>query len=300
MSNNYPRDLIGYGEQPPHANWPNKAKLALQFVINYEEGAENCVLHGDTHSETFLSEIVGAQAFSGRHLSMESLYEYGSRAGFWRLHRLFTKHALPVTVFGVTMALQRHPEAVQAMLRSGWEIASHAMRWIHFQDMSIAEERQQIAESIMLHEALTGSKPVGWYTGRTSPNTLALIAERDDILYCADSYADDLPYYDKHYSRPLLMVPYTLDTNDMRFASPQGFNTGEDFYQYLKDAFDVLYEEGETHPKMLSIGLHCRIIGRPARLKALERFIQYVKQHQDVWVCTRQQIAEHWQQHFAP
>jgi peptidoglycan/xylan/chitin deacetylase (PgdA/CDA1 family) len=231
---------------------------------------------------------------------MESLYEYGSRAGFWRLHRLFTKHALPVTVFGVTMALQRHPEAVQAMLRSGWEIASHAMRWIHFQDMSIAEERQQIAESIMLHEALTGSKPVGWYTGRTSPNTLALIAERDDILYCADSYADDLPYYDKHYSRPLLMVPYTLDTNDMRFASPQGFNTGEDFYQYLKDAFDVLYEEGETHPKMLSIGLHCRIIGRPARLKALERFIQYVKQHQDVWVCTRQQIAEHWQQHFAP
>lgn len=300
MSNNYPRDLIGYGEQPPHANWPNKAKLALQFVINYEEGAENCVLHGDTHSETFLSEIVGAQAFSGRHLSMESLYEYGSRAGFWRLHRLFTKHALPVTVFGVTMALQRHPEAVQAMLRSGWEIASHAMRWIHFQDMSIAEERQQIAESIMLHEALTGSKPVGWYTGRTSPNTLALIAERDDILYCADSYADDLPYYDNHYSRPLLMVPYTLDTNDMRFASPQGFNTGEDFYQYLKDAFDVLYEEGETHPKMLSIGLHCRIIGRPARLKALERFIQYVKQHQDVWVCTRQQIAEHWQQHFAP
>lgn len=300
MSNNYPRDLIGYGEQPPHANWPNKAKLALQFVINYEEGAENCVLHGDTHSETFLSEIVGAQAFSGRHLSMESLYEYGSRAGFWRLHRLFTKHALPVTVFGVTMALQRHPEAVQAMLRSGWEIASHAMRWIHFQDMPIAEERQQIAESIMLHEALTGSKPVGWYTGRTSPNTLALIAERDDILYCADSYADDLPYYDNHYSRPLLMVPYTLDTNDMRFASPQGFNTGEDFYQYLKDAFDVLYEEGETHPKMLSIGLHCRIIGRPARLKALERFIQYVKQHQDVWVCTRQQIAEHWQQHFAP
>jgi allantoinase len=300
MSNNYPRDLIGYGEQPPHANWPNKAKLALQFVINYEEGAENCVLHGDTHSETFLSEIVGAQAFNGRHLSMESLYEYGSRAGFWRLHRLFTKHALPVTVFGVTMALQRHPEAVQAMLRSGWEIASHAMRWIHFQDMPIAEERQQIVESIMLHEALTGSKPVGWYTGRTSPNTLALIAERDDILYCADSYADDLPYYDNHYSRPLLMVPYTLDTNDMRFASPQGFNTGEDFYQYLKDAFDVLYEEGETHPKMLSIGLHCRIIGRPARLKALERFIQYVKQHQDVWVCTRQQIAEHWQQHFAP
>jgi allantoinase len=300
MSNNsdYPRDLVGYGETPPQANWPNQAKLALQFVINYEEGAENCVLHGDQYSETFLSEIIGAQAFNGRHLSMESLYEYGSRAGFWRLHRLFTKYALPATVFGVAMAMQRHPEAVQAMLRSGWEIASHAMRWINFQNIPIEEERKQIDDAIMLHKTLTGSKPVGWYTGRTSPNTLALIAARDDILYCADSYADDLPYYDYHYERPLLMVPYTLDTNDMRFASPQGFNTGDDFYQYLKDAFDVLYEEGKTHPKMLSVGLHCRIIGRPARLKALERFIQYVNQHDDVWVCTRQQIAEHWQKHF--
>jgi putative urate catabolism protein len=296
----YPRDLIGYGETPPQANWPNQAKLALQFVINFEEGGENCVLHGDQHSETFLSEIIGAQAFNARHLSMESLYEYGSRAGFWRLHRLFTKYDLPVTVFGVTMALQRHPEAVQAMLRSGWEIASHAMRWIHFQDMPIEQERKHIANAIKLHKTLTGSKPLGWYTGRTSPNTLALIAARDDILYCADSYADDLPYYDRQYERPLLMVPYTLDTNDMRFASPQGFNTGDDFYHYLKDAFDVLYEEGETHPKMLSVGLHCRIIGRPARIRALERFIQYVRQHQDVWVCTRLQIAEHWQAHFAP
>jgi len=298
--NTYPRDLVGYGENPPHSKWPNKAKLALQFVINYEEGGENCVLHGDKHSETFLSEIIGATAFEDRHMSMESLYEYGSRAGFWRLYRLFNKHSLPVTVFGVAMAMQRHPEAVQAMVKCGWEIASHAMRWIHFQDMPIEQEREQMDQAINLHQALTGTKPSGWYTGRTSPNTLALVAEREDIMYCADSYADDLPYYDYHYTKPLLMVPYTLDTNDMRFASPQGFNTGNDFYEYLKDAFDVLYEEGHTSPKMLSIGLHCRIIGRPARLKALERFIDYVNQHDDVWVCTRRQIAEHWLAHFPP
>lgn len=301
MSNSdYPRDLIGYGETPPHARWPNHAKIALQFVINYEEGGENCVLHGDDQSETFLSEIIGAQAYQDRHLSMESLYEYGSRAGFWRLHRLFTKHQLPVTVFGVTMAMERHPEAVNAMLNAGWEIASHAMRWIHFQHMPIEQERQQIEDAIKLHATLTGSKPHGWYTGRTSPNTLALIAERDDILYCADSYADDLPYYDYHYQKPLLMVPYTLDTNDMRFASVQGFNTGDDFYAYIKDAFDVLYAEGNESPKMLSIGLHCRIIGRPGRVKALERFIDYVKGHEDVWVCTRQQIAEHWIRQYPP
>ncbi len=296
----YPRELIGYGEKPPHPKWPNNAKVALQFVINYEEGGENCVLHGDEHSETFLSEIIGAQAFNDRHLSMESLYEYGSRAGFWRLHRLFNKYSLPVTVFGVTMAMQRHPEAVEAMLRSGWEIASHAMRWIHFQDMPIEQERKLIEEAVLLHETLTGSKPKGWYTGRTSPNTLDLISERDDILYCADSYADDLPYYDYHYKRSLLMVPYTLDTNDMRFASPQGFNTGNDFYEYLKDAFDVLYEEGNTQPKMLSIGLHCRIIGRPARIRALEKFIKHVLSHNDVWICTREQIAEHWLEYFPP
>lgn len=299
-ANEYPRDLIGYGEKPVHPKWPNNAKIALQFVINFEEGGENCVLHGDSHSETFLSEIIGAQAYEGRHMSMESLYEYGSRTGFWRLHRLFTKHALPVTVFGVTMAMQRHPEAVSAMLKSGWEIASHAMRWVHFQDMPEEQEEAQIDEAITLHERLTGSKPKGWYTGRTSPNTLALIAKRDDIMYCADSYADDLPYYDYHYEKPLLMVPYTLDTNDMRFASPQGFNTGDDFYQYIKDAFDVLYEEGQTQPKMLSIGLHCRIIGRPGRLKALARFLDYIASHEDVWVCTRQQIAEHWLAHYPP
>lgn len=298
MNNDYPRDLIGYGSQPPHPRWPNKAKIALQFVINYEEGGENCVLHGDKHSETFLSEIIGAQAYPDRHISMESLYEYGSRAGFWRLHRLFTKHQLPVTVFGVTMALERHPDVVKAMLDANWEIASHAMRWIHFQDMHIDDERRMMEQSITLHQTLTGTKPKGWYTGRTSPNTLALAAERDDLLYCADSYSDDLPYYDYHYDKPLLMVPYTLDTNDMRFASLQGFNTGDDFYRYLKDAFDVLYEEGESSPKMLSIGLHCRIVGRPARLKALEKFIEYVNSHDDVWVCTRQAIAEHWRDNF--
>jgi putative urate catabolism protein len=229
---------------------------------------------------------------------MESMYEYGSRAGFWRLHRLFTEYKLPITVFGVTMAMQRNPEAVHAMLDANWEIASHGMRWIHYQDMQEDTERELIDASIDLHKSLTGKKPAGWYTGRTSPNTLKLIAERDDVVYCADSYADDLPYYDKHYSKPLLMVPYTLDTNDMRFATPQGFNNGEQFYQYLKDAFDTLYAEGTTSPKMLSIGLHCRIIGRPARIMALRRFIDYVNQHSDVWVCTREDIARHWLKFF--
>ena len=294
----YPRDLIGYGANPPHPRWPGNARVAVQFVLNYEEGGENCVLHGDSHSEIFLSEIIGAQAYPDRHLSMESIYEYGSRAGFWRLHRLFTQANIPVTVFGVTMALERHPEAVKAMLDADWEIASHALRWIHFQDMDINEERAQIEESVMRHKALTGKAPAGWYTGRTSPNTLALIAERDDILYCADSYADDLPYYDTHYSKPLLVVPYTLDTNDMRFATPQGFNSGEQFFTYLKDAFDVLYEEGQEAPKMLSIGLHNRIIGRPARFAALKRFVEYVQSHDQVWCCTREQIAQHWAEHF--
>ena len=294
----YPRDLIGYGANPPHPRWPGNARVAVQFVLNYEEGGENCVLHGDSHSEIFLSEIIGAQAYPDRHLSMESIYEYGSRAGFWRLHRLFTQANIPLTVFGVTMALDRHPEVVKAMLDADWEIASHALRWIHFQDMDINEERAQIEESVMRHKALTGKVPAGWYTGRTSPNTLALIAERDDILYCADSYADDLPYYDTHYSKPLLMIPYTLDTNDMRFATPQGFNSGEQFFTYLKDAFDVLYEEGQDAPKMLSIGLHNRIIGRPARFAALKRFVEYVQSHDQVWCCTREQIAQHWAEHF--
>ncbi|MDO6710591.1 allantoinase PuuE [Aliiglaciecola sp. 2_MG-2023] len=294
----YPRDLKGYGQFPPKPKWPNKAKIAIQFVLNYEEGGENCVLHGDEFSEIFLSEIIGAKAYADRHQSMETLYEYGSRAGFWRIYRLLNELNVPVTVFGVTMALQRNPEAVEAMLASNWEIASHAMRWIDYQNMPIEKERKLIDASIHLHEKITGTNPSGWYTGRTSPNTLKLIAERDDILYCADSYADDLPYYDHHYSKPLLIVPYTLDTNDMRFATPQGFNNGEMFYQYLKDAFDTLYLEGEHSPKMLSIGLHCRIIGRPARIAALRRFIEYVQSFEDVWMCTREQIAQHWLTHF--
>ncbi|WP_166425707.1 allantoinase PuuE [Paraglaciecola sp. 20A4] len=298
MNHAYPRDLIGYGDTPPNPNWPGKAKIAVQFVLNYEEGGESSVLHGDEASEVFLSEIIGAQAYRDRHLSMESMYEYGSRAGFWRLHRLFERLNVPITVFGVTMALQRNPEAVAAMKEANWEIASHAMRWIHYQNMPEAQERKMIDASMQLHQAITGSKPKGWYTGRTSPNTLKLISQRDDLLYCADSYADDLPYYDTNHDKPLLIVPYTLDTNDMRFASAQGFNSGEQFFQYLKDAFDVLYEEGDYAPKMLSIGLHCRIIGRPARMAALQRFIEYVQEHDRVWLCTRQEIAEHWRDNF--
>ena len=298
MTHAYPRDLIGYGQNPPNPNWPDNAKIAVQFVLNYEEGGESSVLHGDEQSEIFLSEIINAQAFSDRHLSMESMYEYGSRAGFWRLHRLFTQYNLPITVFAVTMALQRNQEAVVAMQDAKWEIASHSMRWIHYQGMSETKERKMIDASMQLHKAITGSKPFGWYTGRTSPNTLKILSERDDILYCADSYADDLPYYDTQYEKPLLMVPYTLDTNDMRFASAQGFNSGEQFYQYLKDAFDVLYKEGKSAPKMLSIGLHCRIIGRPARMAALQRFIEYVQSHDNVWLCTREQIARHWKEQY--
>lgn len=290
----YPRDLIGYANNPPQANWPNAARIAVNFVLNYEEGGENCVLHGDSHSEIFLSEIIGAQAYKDRHMSMESIYEYGSRAGFWRLHKMLQQYQIPVTVFGVTMAMERHPQIVEAMLKAEWEIASHAMRWIHFQDMPETQERELIEASIELHQQLTGSKPAGWYTGRTSPNTLKIIAERDDILYCADSYADDLPYYDQHYSKPLLMVPYTLDSNDMRFATPQGFNTGQDFFTYLKDTFDELYLEGKNCPKMMSIGLHCRLAGRPGRIAGLRRFIEYVKSHEAVWLCTREQIANHW------
>lgn len=294
MKNNYPRDLSGYGQNPPNPKWPKQAKIALQFVINYEEGGENCVLHGDSHSEVFLSEIIMAQAYQDRHLSMESIYEYGSRCGFWRLHSLFTRYKIPVTVFAVTEALQRSPEVIEAMHQANWEIACHGLKWIHYQDMRREAEAKMMAEAIRLHTELTGEPPKGWYTGRTSPNTLDLISERDDILYCADSYADELPYYDRHYQRPILMVPYTLDANDMRFATAQGFNTGEQFFQYLKDSFDVLYSEGETAPKMMSVGLHNRIVGRPGRFAGLLRFIDYVKDKPDVWFCTRAQIAEHW------
>ena len=298
----YPRDILGYGQNPPHPQWPNNSRIAVQFVINYEEGAENCILHGDPASETFLSEIIGAPRFVGaRHMSMESLYEYGSRAGFWRLHRLFTSRNLPVTVFGVAMALERNPEAVEAMLKADWEIASHGYRWIDYKNIPEDIEREHMAKAIDIHTRVTGSRPLGWYTGRTGVNTQRLVQEAGGFLYDADSYADDLPYWvETPAGKPHLVVPYTLDTNDMRFASPQGFNSGEQFFSYLRDAFDVLYAEGEATPKMLSIGLHCRLIGRPGRIASLEKFIDYVNNHADVWLCRRIDIARHWYKHHQP
>jgi len=292
----YPRDMVGYGANPPQANWPGGARIALQFVLNYEEGGENCVLHGDPASEAFLSEIVAAQPLADvRHMSMESLYEYGSRAGFWRLHRIFTERGLPLTVYGVTMAMERNPEAVEAMLNAGWEVASHGYRWINYQYHSEEQEWEHMQRAIEGHTRMTGYRPLGWYTGRTSPQTHALVVRDGGFLYDADSYADDLPYWCDITGKPQLIVPYTLDTNDMRFASPQGFNSGEQFFTYLKDAFDVLYAEGASSPKMLSIGLHCRLVGRPARAAALIRFLEYVMGFDKVWICTREQIARHWQ-----
>lgn len=300
LAANYPRDLLGYGAQPPNPNWPDGARLAVQFVINYEEGAENSVLHGDPGSETFLSEIIGASAYPDRHMSMESVYEYGSRAGFWRLERLFREFRMPVTVFGVAMALQRNPAVVEAMLENDWEIASHAYRWIDHQFMSSTEERQQIQQAIDIHTKVTGSRPLGWYTGRDSPNTRELIVEAGGFLYDSDSYADDLPYWVDGGVRPHLVVPYTLDVNDMRFATPQGFNSGDQFFQYLRDTFDYLLAEGATQPKMMSVGLHCRIAGRPGRTAALRRFLEHVQAHSDVWVCRRVDIARHWHALHAP
>ena len=293
-----PRDLVGYGANVPHARWPNGARIAVQFVINYEEGAENCVLNGDAASEAFLSEMVGTPPRTGvRHMSMEWLYEYGSRAGFWRLRRLFTERGLTATVFAVGMALERNPEAARAMVESGFEIASHGWRWIDYQYVDEATERDHIGLAVAAIERATGQRPLGWYTGRCSPNTRRLVAEYGGFLYDADSYADDLPYWELVDGKPQLIVPYTLDTNDMRYVAPQGFNSGEQFYAYLKDAFDVLYAEGADRPRMLSVGLHCRIAGRPARTAALARFLDYVKQHDKVWVCRRVDIARHWREH---
>ena len=294
---NYPRDLIGYANQVPQANWPGGARIAVHFVLNYEEGGENCILHGDAASETFLSEIIGARAYEGvRHPSMESLYEYGSRAGFWRIYKLFHERQIPITIFGVAMALERNPQAVEAMLKADFEICSHGWRWIDYQFMDKELEREHMQRAIEIIERMTGEKPKGWYTGRNSPNTRDLLIEQGGFVYDADDYSDDLPFWVKVQGQDHLIVPYTLDTNDMRFASPQGFNSGEQYFQYLKDAFDVLYSEGTTTPKMLSIGLHCRIVGRPARFAALQRFVDYVQQHQDVWLCRRIDIAEHWRQ----
>ncbi|MBX6320205.1 MAG: allantoinase PuuE [Rhodospirillaceae bacterium] len=302
MNDTYPRDLVGYGRRPPHPHWPGDAWIAVQFVINYEEGGENCILHGDAASEAFLSEIVGAQPWPGqRHMNMESIYEYGSRAGFWRLWRLFGARKLPVTVYGVATALQRNPEAVAAMLEAGWEIASHGLKWIEYKDFSEAEERAHMAEAIRIHKAVTGERPLGWYTGRCSAHTLKLVMEEGGFLYSSDSYADDLPYWVHGPKGPHLVIPYTLDANDMRFATAQGFNSGDQFFAYLKDSFDTLYEEGRAGaPKMMSIGLHCRLAGRPGRAAALARFVDYVAGHERAWVARRIDIARHWRAHHRP
>ena len=297
----YPRDLIGYGGDTPRVTWPGGAKLALSFVLNYEEGAENSILHGDEGAETFLSEIIGAQPVpAARHASMESLYDYGARAGFWRIRAAFEQRGLPLTIFGVAMAMQRNPLAVEAMLKSGWEIASHGYRWINYQYVPEALEREHMQRAIEIHTAMTGTRPLGWYTGRTSPNTARLVTQEGGFLYDSDSYADDLPYYDSTWGRTQLILPYTLDSNDMRFAAPQGFNTGEDFYRYLKDSVDVLRAEGATEPKMLSIGLHCRIIGRPGRFASLIKFLDYITQFPDIWVARRIEIAKHWREQYPP
>jgi putative urate catabolism protein len=295
MTSGYPRDMQGYGANAPDPRWPGGARLALQFVLNYEEGGENCVLHGDAASETFLSEIAGARAYEGaRHMSMESLYEYGSRAGVWRLLRIFERRNLPLTVFAVAMALERNPEAAAAFRAAGHEIASHGWRWIDYQFVDEGVEREHLARAVETIAKLTGERPLGWYTGRDSPNTRRLVVEHGGFLYDADSYADDLPYWVKVGGRDHLVVPYTLDCNDMRFATPAGFASGEDFFVHLRDAFDQLWREGERAPKMMSVGLHCRLAGRPARAAALERFLDHVQRHDRVWICRRVEIARHW------
>ncbi|MBC3877435.1 allantoinase PuuE [Undibacterium sp. FT79W] len=303
MTAAYPRDLIGYGAQVPHAQWPGQARIAVQFVLNYEEGGENCVLHGDKASEQFLSEIVGAAAYEARHMSMESIYEYGSRAGVWRILREFEKRGLPLTVFGVAMALQRHPELTQAFGALGHEIACHGLRWIHYQNLDEAIEREHMQQAVQIMRDLTGTAPLGWYTGRDSPNTRRLLVEHGGFTYDADYYGDDLPFWTEVSTsageqQPHLVVPYTLDSNDMRFATPQGFNTADHFYTYLKDSFDVLYAEGDPDgdnaPKMLSVGMHCRLLGRPGRFRALQRFLDYIQAHDKVWICRRIDIAQHW------
>ncbi|MEM8689141.1 MAG: allantoinase PuuE [Pseudomonadota bacterium] len=292
----YPRDLSGYGARTPAANWPGGARIAVQFVVNYEEGGENCLLHGDAASEAFLSETVGAEPWPGqRNWNMETIYEYGARAGFWRLHRLFTAKNIPVTVYGVATALARGPEQVAAMQEAGWEIASHGLKWIDYRDFSIEDERDHMVEAIRLHTEVTGKRPRGWYTGRCSMNTVNLAASEGGFVYVADSYADDLPYWHAHEGNQQLIVPYTLDANDMRFATPQGFNSGDQFFAYLKDSFDMLYAEGEAGtPKMMSVGLHCRLVGRPGRAAALDRFMDYAASHEKVWFARRLDIAEHW------
>ena len=305
QSSSYSRDLIGYHGQVPHAQWPNQAKIAVQFVLNYEEGGENHVEHGDLGSEQFLSEIVGAATFNAKHMSMDSMYEYGSRAGFWRIHQEFQKRGLPMTIFGVGMALARNPYVVEAIQQAHYDVVSHGQRWLHYQHIDIDTERQHMDQAISVLEALFGKTPIGWYTGRDSPNTRQLLAEFPQIQYDCDYYGDDLPFWTElknalGQTRPHLIIPYTLDTNDMKFSSAGGFNHAEQFYQYLKDSFDTLYAEGDVAPKMMSVGMHCRLLGRPGRFKALQKFLDYVQSHEKVWICRRGDIAQHWNQHFAP
>ena len=295
MIETYPRDLIGYGRNPPDPRWPGRARVAVQFVLNYEEGGERSILHGDKESEAFLSDVLGAVPWLGqRHMNVESMYEYGSRAGLWRLWRLFGARKLPITVFGVARALARNPDAVAAMREAGWEIASHGLKWIDYKDTPEAEERADLIEAIRIHTKVTGARPLGWYTGRTSVNSLKLVLEDGGFTYSSDSYADDLPYWVKGPKGPHVIVPYTLDANDMRFVNAQGFAGSDEFFAYLRDAFDVLYAEGHDAPKMMSIGLHCRLTGRPGRTAGLARFLDHVAKHDRVWVATRLDIARHW------
>ena len=291
---NNPRNFIGYGSTDFKIKWPNNSKIALQFVLNYEEGGENCILHGDKYSETFLSEIIGASPVEGRNMNMESIYEYGSRRGFWRLHKIFVERKLPLTIFGVGLALKQNREACLAMKEAKFEIASHGYRWIDYQNVSEDIERDHIKKSYEIIKDIFGSYPKGWYTGRVSPNTRRLVLENTNIIYDSDSYSDDLPYWENISNKKHLVIPYSLDNNDMRFTTNQGFNCGDQFFQYLKDSFDCLYKEGDTFPKMMNIGLHCRIISRPGRMQSLLNFLDYVQKFDDVWICTREDIANHW------
>ena len=294
MNKKYSRDMIGYGSKKFDVKWPNNARIALQIVLNYEEGAENCVLHGDKTSEVFLSEIIGAQPIKGRNINMESFYEYGSRRGFWRVHELFQEKKIPITIFGVGMALEKNRNVCDAIKKSNYEVASHGWRWINYQNVSKAVEKKHMNFSIQSIKKIFGKRPLGWYTGRCSSNTRDLVMEEGGFLYDSDSYSDDLPYWEKRGKKKQLIIPYTLDNNDMRFATNQGFNSGDQFYTYLKDSFDTLYEEGKTHPKMMSVGLHCRLIGRPGRMRSLINFINYVLKFDHVWICKRNDIANHW------
>ena len=293
------RDLVGYGEKGKKISWPNNAKLALQIVLNYEEGGENSVLNGDKYSETFLSEIIGAKAIKGRHISMESIYEYGSRSGFWRLDKLFKEKKIPITIFGVGLALKQNSEVCNAIKNGDYEIAAHGYRWIDYQDVKKSVEKKHMQQAIKTIKDIFGSRPLGWYTGRCSPNTRDLVFDDGGFLYDSDSYSDDLPYWEYRGKKKQLIIPYTLDNNDMRFATNQGFNTGDHFYNYLKDSFDALYEEGKTNPKMMSVGLHCRLIGRPGRIQSLKKFLDYVLKFEDIWICKRIDIAKHWIKNYS-